>query len=405
MHLWIQNLIGILVGVLLGTTLAQFSFFFKNAGTLFIDLLKMIASPLVFCLLVIAANEINAYKHLKFQILKASTLLIGITLFIVLLSIIISLSLLPQISTYVAIDVTYQNKPNMPFIQLLPTNFILPFIQHNMQQIVILALFVGYTISKLSHYSKELITTFKYATSLFSEMMNIIIKLTPYGISMLTATIFSSHATLHQIYIVRDLLIILLILFVLQYLLFAPILGLILKTFPLPFYKKSLEYQIMAFSTGSSKAVLPITMKIAQEKLGISSKYAQLFLPLASSLNMIGLAIYIVTIVLFIAQLHNITFDIKAYIILISIAIFIPIGTAGIPSGALSILPIVLSTLNLPMDEMFILIAIDPIINLFRTTLNITGDVVIVLLLDKLNHSFNYNIYQESINEKIIHNS
>lgn len=108
---------------------------------------------------------------------------------------------------------------------------------------------------------------------------------------------------------------------------------------------------------------------------------------------MTGLSIYLTVSVVFLANLNNINLSIHEHTLIILLSIVLPIGTAGVPFGALVILPVILTYLRIPMDSLILLIAIDPIINGIRTAINVTGDVATIIMIDKMENKMNTNIY------------
>ena len=167
------------------------------------------------------------------------------------------------------------------------------------------------------------------------------------------------------------------------------------KLKPWPFYKKSIPYQLLAFSTSSSKAALPMTMSIAEEKLGISKSSASFVLPLGASMNMDGLAIYLGLCAVTFAQAAGRTLSLSEYGILMLTATLGSIGGAGIPSGTLMMLPMVLGSLQLPLDGVALIVGIDRIMDMMRTTINITGDSAVALVVDSSEKTHNAAVYYE----------
>lgn len=162
---------------------------------------------------------------------------------------------------------------------------------------------------------------------------------------------------------------------------------------PMPFYKKSLEYQSLAFSTSSSKATLATTMDVCSNKLGISKNSTSFVLPLGAAINMDGMAIYLGICALFFAQAYNINLTTIDYFLIILTSTLGSIGAAGMPSGTIIMLPMVLSSVNIPIEGVAFIAGIDRILDMMRTTLNITGDAAITLLVDASEGTFNKTIY------------
>jgi Na+/H+-dicarboxylate symporter len=152
---------------------------------------------------------------------------------------------------------------------------------------------------------------------------------------------------------------------------------------PFPFYRKSLGYQALAFSTSSSKATLATAMKVCQEEMGISQVSTSFVLPLGVSINMDGMAIYLGMCAVFLAQAVGMELHFQQYAMIIFTATLGSIGAAGIPGGAIIMLPIVLASVNLPLEGVALITGIDRILDMIRTTINITGDATITLIVDK----------------------
>jgi Na+/H+-dicarboxylate symporter len=162
---------------------------------------------------------------------------------------------------------------------------------------------------------------------------------------------------------------------------------------PIPFYKKSLEYQALAFSTSSSKAALATTLRICQEKLGISKTSSSFVLPLGASINMDGMAIYLGICAVFFAQATGFDLQFNDYVVIVITSTLGCIGVAGIPGGSMVMLPMILSSVGIPIEGVALIAGIDRILDMLRTTVNITGDATITLLIDKSENMLNTEIY------------
>ena len=152
---------------------------------------------------------------------------------------------------------------------------------------------------------------------------------------------------------------------------------------PLPFYRKILFTQSIAFSTSSSKATLSTAMSQLQQKMGVSKTNSNFLMPLGVCINMDGTAIYLGICALFFAQAYGIDLTYHNYLMLILTCTFGSIGAAGIPSGSIIFMGMVLSSVNLPIEGIGIILGIDRVLDMIRTTINITGDSAITLIVDK----------------------
>lgn len=152
---------------------------------------------------------------------------------------------------------------------------------------------------------------------------------------------------------------------------------------PMPFYRKMIEPQLLAFSTSSSKETLATAMRVVNDEMGVSKSSTSFVLPLGASINMDGTAIYLAICALFFSQAFDVPIDTHHYFLLILTATLGSIGAAGIPSGSLIMMGMVLTSVGLPLEGIALIAGVDRILDMMRTTVNITGDAVITMLVDK----------------------
>jgi len=167
----------------------------------------------------------------------------------------------------------------------------------------------------------------------------------------------------------------------------------ILRLNPLPFMKKSLEYQMLAFSTSSSKATLATSMDVSERKLGISKPINSFILPLGAAVNMDGTAIYLGITAIFFAQAYGIDLHFYQYVMIVFTSTIAAAGAAGYPGGSLIVMTLVLSSIGVPTEGIALLVGVDRILDMFRTTINITSDVAITAFIDRSEGTFNEKIY------------
>ena len=165
---------------------------------------------------------------------------------------------------------------------------------------------------------------------------------------------------------------------------------------PMPFYRKSLEYQSIALSTGSSKASLATTMQVCRQRLGISESSTSFVLPLGASINMDGMAINLALTSVFFAQMMGIALSLSDYMVIILTATLGSMGGAGIPGGSLVMLPMILSAVNMPIEGVAIIAGIDRVLDLLRTAINITGDATITLVIDSSEGTLDRDLYNSN---------
>jgi len=212
-------------------------------------------------------------------------------------------------------------------------------------------------------------------------MISKIVELSPYAAFALTAWVVGDQG-LGVMVSLSKLVFAVVFAMILQYLIFGLFIIVFCRLSPLPFYRKSIEYQMIAFSTGSSKASLGITMQVCRERLGVSESSTSFVLPLGASINMDGFAINLSLTTVFFAQMMGIDLTFSDYVMIVLTSTLGSMGGAGIPGASLIMLPMVLSSVNLPIEGVAIIAGIDRVLDLLRTAINITGDATITLVID-----------------------
>jgi Na+/H+-dicarboxylate symporter len=262
-------------------------------------------------------------------------------------------------------------------------------------QIVFFAIFTGITINSLNDEDRKIVDFFHAISKLVFKMMSIIINFSPYGAFSLTCWLITEQGVEVLSSLAKLILAVLVAMFV-QYVVFGLLIRVFARINPIPFYKKSLEYQAIALSTSSTKATLATTMKVCREKLGISNNSTSFVLPLGSSINMDGMAIYLSLCAIFFAQLAGVDLSLTDYCIIAVTCTLGSIGGAGIPGGSIAMLPMIISSVNIPIDPlkaMLLITGIDRVLDMVRTTINITGDVTVTLIIDKTEGTLDEEIY------------
>ncbi len=390
MALWKKVLIGLALGVFLGFALKENVVYLKPFGDLFIRLIKMIIVPLIFFAIVGGVISAQNAKALGRVSLKASLAYLCTTIFAVTIGLSVGNIFKPGSGITLNFDHHLSKLPEGTSItkvleillQIVPDNAIGAMAQGSILQVVFFALFTGITINQLDKTaSKKINETVQLLSGIVFKMVHLIIQLSPIAACALTAWVVGTQGA-EVLLNLGQLILCAYFAFGLQYLLFGAMIYLFTKLSPKPFFKKSLEYQALAFSTSSSKAALPTTIKVCQERLGISKFSSSFVLPLGASINMDGIAIYISICTLFFAQATGKVLGYSDYGLIIFMGTLGSIGGAGIPGGTIVMLPMVLGSIGLPIEGIALIAGIDRIVDMMRTTISITGDAAVTLCID-----------------------
>jgi Na+/H+-dicarboxylate symporter len=387
MKLWQKVTLGLILGILVGIFSPEYVSWVKPVGDVFLRLIKMIILPLIFFTLVSGITSMNDPSSLGRIGIKAVLAYFCTTCFATIFGVAVALVLKPGEGVVVNFGTSELTEVsgNFNFIEffvsIVPSNVVESFVSGNILQVVFFAIFSGITINKMGSSAAPIKELFHLIAKMILKMISFIIQLSPFGAFALTAWVVGTQG-LDVMISLSKLVGAIVVAMVFQYGIFGLLILIFCRMSPMPFYKKSLEYQVLALSTSSSKATLPTTMQVCTEKLGISESSTSFVLPLGASINMDGFAIRLSLTALFFAQLMGVSLQFHDYLIIIFTSTLGSIGGAGIPGAYIIMLPMVLSSVNLPIEGVAILAGVDRILDMISTTINITGDATITLIVD-----------------------
>jgi len=412
-----QIIIGLCLGLVYGIISVQNGYgeFTNNwispFGTIFINLLKLIAMPLVLASLVTGVASLSDVKKLSRIGGKTIAIYLGTTAFAVTIGLLSVNILNPgdkipdemqnKLQTIYEKDaskkaVTVQKVkdrgPMQPIVDMVPDNFFDSASNNrNMLQVVFVAILIGIGIIQIpGENSKPLKDFFKSLTDVVIKLVDIIMLMAPLGVFALISQTINKVVGDNPSQIIE-------LLGALGFYMLAVILGLLahvliiytvlmklftkmsLKTF----YKGIAPAQLLAFSTSSSGATLPVTMERCEEKLGVSEEVSSFVLPLGATINMDGTALYQSVAAVFIAQTLNMSLDISAQITIVLTTVLASIGTAAVPGAGIVMLVIILESVGVPSEGIAIILGVDRILDMVRTTVNVTGDATVSVIIAK----------------------
>ncbi len=397
---WQKITAGLILGIIVGVIFEENAIVLKPIGDVFIRLIKMIIVPLIYLSIVIGMTGIQDSSSLSRLSLKSIIAFLCTTSFAIVIGLATAYLLKPGIGINLEAlgfpRAASRSSAGFDGVALLydaiPDNALNALVSGKLLQVVFFSFFTGIIINQLGREKKPIVKGFQLAARVVFKMIHLILKLAPYGAFALTASIVGTQG-IGAITNLGMLIFSLITAMSVQYLIFGLMIFAFARVSPIPFYKKSLEYQSLAFSTSSSKATLATTMDVCSNKLGISKNSTSFVLPLGAAINMDGMAIYLGICTLFFAQAYNIDLATVDYVIIILTSTLGSIGAAGMPSGTIIMLPMVLSSVGIPIEGIAFIAGIDRILDMMRTTLNITGDATITLLVDASEKTFNKTIY------------
>ena len=404
-HLWFRVLVGLVLGIAFGFFLGHMSSdnplgmdgkqflttYIKPIGTVFISLIKMVVVPLIFFSLVAGITSMTNAEAFKRIGIKSVCAYLMTGAFAVCIGLVFGHLFHPGVGADLSVlkmhsdtntTITAKEFSLIELIvNMVPVNVVKAMAEDQILQVVVFAIFVGVTLNKLGEKVRTLTVLVQESAEMVFKMIEMIVRLSPYGVFALISWAVGTQGIDILIALLKLIMVVLGALLT-QYLLFGLMIIVIARKSPLPFYRKIVEPQLLAFSTSSSKATLSTAMRVVNEKMGVSKSTTAFVLPLGTSINMDGTAIYLGICALFFSQAYNIPIDAHHYLVLVLTATLGSIGAAGIPGGSLIMMGMVLTSVGLPLEGIALIAGIDRILDMLRTTVNITGDSLITLLVD-----------------------
>ena len=410
-----QIIFGLVLGVIFGiaTTTTGYGWFTDDwvmpFGTIFINLLKLIAVPLILASLITGVASLSDLKKLSRIGGKTVGLYLVTTAFAIVIGLVVVNVLQPGKTVppemREKLQTMYESEANaradaaaeqsnrgplQAFVDMVPENIIgAAGNNRNMLQVVFFAIFAGIGLLMLpKEGSAPLLAFFSSLNDLIIKLVEIIMVFAPYGVFALIAGTITSIAQDNVAQVLE-------LLSALGYYSFAVIFGLVfhtLLTFPLmihfltplkvkDFFVKLAPVQLLGFSTSSSGATLPVTMEVAEHYIGISEEISSFALPLGATINMNGTALYQAIAAVFIAQTLGMDLDLTAQATIVLTATLAAIGTASVPSAGIITLVVILESVGVPSAGIALIFGVDRILDMIRTVTNITGDVVVATVV------------------------
>lgn len=415
-------LLGLLIGLVSGLVVNSLypanqnvQWFVSNiaypAGQVFLRMIFMIVIPLIFTAIVLGVADFKDIHKIGRVGIKSLLFTVVITAVSVLIGIAL-VNLIQPGANILAEDrdsllQTLSNNQNLTnvissaketkslmqiLIDIIPRN---PFVDivnafdpnykgGGLLAVMFFALIFGIALAVTKSERTE--TLIKFLEGLYDVVMKIIefaMKLAPYGVAALIFSVASqlgfqiiSTLLLYVLVVLSALLIHLLITY-------GSILKFIIKKNPLDFFKSITEVIITAFSTSSSNATLPTSLRVTSEKLNVDKDISNFVLTVGSTANQNGTALFEGITVLFLAQFYGIDLSIGQQFLVVFLSIIAGVGTAGVPGGSLPMIVLVLQTVGIPAEGIGIIFGVDRLLDMSRTVVNVTGDIVLALWVDK----------------------
>jgi Na+/H+-dicarboxylate symporter len=374
--------------------------FFQFIGDLFIKLIKMIVVPLVFFCIIDAALSLGDIKKLRSTGVKTiiwflATGGISATIGLILANIIKPGRGLQLGTAETAMEVKELPGIYQTLLDLIPSNPFQALTSGEMMQIIVFSLFLGFAIISIGKEAQQLCDIISLCSRTMFKVIDMILGIIPYGVFSLMTVALAKYgvAIFGPVlkFILTDYLACI-IMSTVGYGIFLTVIG---KVNPMKFWRKAFEPWMIAFSTCTSSAALPVSMEVAPKKMGVPRDIASFVLPLGCTAQMNGTCAYFGIVVLFAAQLYGVELSIQQQIMLVVQATFLSVGCAATPQIGLVISLTLMTQMGLPLDAYALVAGIYRIIDQIHTSTNSVGDLVASVCISEMQGELNHDVFNQ----------
>jgi len=387
-----QIFIGLILGVIVGLVFGEKATIIEPIGTIFLRLITMIVVPLVLVSLMLGTASLGDLRKLgrigiKTIVYFTITTMIAISIGLLLANVVkpgaglneeIKAELYKNYESTAQVGIErMEEKPSAidVLVNIVPTNPIKTLVEGNMLQVIFLALLFGTILTLIKKEKSEILMKFLDGLNdAIIQVVHIAMRLAPYGVMALIASVIGKYGVNILVTLLKYSLVVvggLLIYTVSVNCLSLRILG---RMSPLKFLKATKDAMVIAFSTSSSNAALPVSME-SVEHIGISREYSSFVIPLGATINMDGTALYQGVAAIFIAQIYGIPLALMDQVTIVLMATLASVGAAGVPAAGIITLAMVLKQIGIPLEGIALILGVDRFLDMCRTTTNIIGDM------------------------------
>ena len=379
-----QILIALVIAVLYGLFLADYAYLLTWMGDLFLRALKMIIIPLILTSIISGVTSIGDAQNLGRLGLKTISYYITTSLFAIVTGLVFVNLIQP------GVDADLGLKKNVPelaaasgdiwdiILRMVPTNIFEAFVSFDILAIIFFSILFGFFITRVDTKPKEFLTTlFNSGFEVIMKLTHFIIRFTPLGIlGIVVAVVAEQRENLIEVLgsLSKYFVTVLIGLIIHSTITLPLILRTIGKVNPLKHLQAMTTPLLTAFSTRSSSATLPLTIDAVENNTGVSNKISSFVLPLGATINMDGTALYECVAAMFIAQAYGIDLSFLQQMIVVFTALLASIGAAGIPMAGLVMISVILTAVGLPLEGVGLILAVDPFLDMCRTSVNVWSD-------------------------------
>lgn len=404
--LWKRILTALVLGVIVGMIWGEGSASIVWIGDLFIRLIRMVVVPLVFVTLVAGVVSMGDPSKLGSLGVKTLAIYMATTLAAIIIGLTMAVLLKPGVGVDLSAATPGEVQEAIPLgerlISIVPANPIAALAEGNILAIIFFALLVGISLLTVGKKGEPLAKLMDASTEVMLRITHWVMEVAPFGVFALIAWVSGTQGVAALLDVILLALAVLLAciihIFVVHGLI---IMQAMLKLSPVNFFRGARDAMLVAFSTSSSSATLPVSMSVAEENLGIKPLVASTVLPLGATINMDGTALYVGIVSVFAAQAFGIDLGFSDYVLVAGATTLVSIGTAAVPGASLFLMAAVMEAIGISPAQIAIVIGFilpfDRPLDMLRTAVNICGDLSVSTAVAKWEDEFDVEIFNRPI--------
>jgi Na+/H+-dicarboxylate symporter len=372
---------------------------FLIIGKMFVTALKMLVVPLVLFSLISGVIGIGDIRELGKVGAKTFMLYLLTTAIAIAMAISIAATLGIGSGVHMTTDVAFTAKEAPPLSQVLiniiPGNMINAMATGKMLQVIFFSILIGISILMVGKKAKPVIELVEISNEIMMKMVTIIMAVAPYAVFALLARAMANLGLGLLADLAGYVLVLIGALMIHLFVTLMILLKVLSGKSPATFLKKFREVQIFAFSTSSSNATIPVTLRAVTERLGVHNSIASFTIPFGATINMDGTAIMQGVATVFIANAYGVDLGFSGYLTVILMSVLASIGTAGVPGVGLIMLSMVFSQVGLPVEGIGLILGVDRLLDMIRTAVNVSGDAVVTVIVGKSEKKFDETVFDD----------
>tara|TARA_B100000900_G_scaffold403120_1_gene409802 strand:- start:926 stop:2146 length:1221 start_codon:yes stop_codon:yes gene_type:complete len=361
---------------------------------LFISALKLIIIPLIFFSIVCGIISLSDDVSLTRLGIKTLSLYIFTTIIAISLGLFFSsyINYQPILSSSLENIVSLDNVESK--VDIFPDNIFKSLTEGNIIHLLIFSILIGISASRIKESIHTFIQYFHNFNEVINELVKIIISFTPIAVFCILSKTFATQGLETLMPLMSYFLTVVFVLLIHFFVTFSLLLNVFTKLSALKFFKNIKDVIIFSFSTSSSSASIPFTLKTAEEKCGVDKSIGTFTIPLGATINMDGTAIMQGCATFFLANLYGIDLGFSEILTIVATATLASIGTAGIPSAGIIMLTVIFTQIGIPLEGITLLLGVDRLLDMMRTSVNVSGDVCISCIVAESENKINHEVFK-----------